>query len=125
MKRTKFKTIKELPLEFDKNKFHFKQVYNRNEWYAYELTDEYGNKWYEVFKEQAVNNFTYDKENGKFITSKEDGHIAYPSNESFGRWAWTTPTMESIQRTIDRKSTWMLNEENESEITEEEESYVI
>lgn len=124
MKRTDFKQVKELPLEFDKKSagFHFKQVRNNNGWYVYEITSKNGGKWYEVFKEMVAKDMTYDKENSKFITSNENGHIAYPGDECFGRWAWCVVNWENVEKIISQKSKSASEEDFEDDDAEEEET---
>ncbi len=115
MKRTDFKQVKELPLEFDKKSagFHFKQIQNENGWYVYEITSKNGGKWYEVFKEQVAKDMTY--ENGKFINSDENGHIAYPGDECFGKWAWCVVNLENVKKVIEKKSSLSIEEEEQTE----------
>lgn len=125
MKRTDFKQVKELPLEFDKKSagFHFKQILNENGWYVYEITSKNGGKWYEVFKEVVAKDFAVDKETGKFSTSIENGHIAYPGDECFGSWPWCVTEMKNVEKIIRQKSKTTLDEEqieNVDEVEEEE-----
>ena len=122
MKRTDFKQVKELPLEFDKKSavFHFKQVRNNNGWYVYEITSKNGGKWYEVFKEQVAKDMTF--ENGKFVVSNENGHIAYPGDECFGRWAWCVVNWKNVEKIIKQKSKTASEEDFEDDEVEEEET---
>lgn len=122
MKRTDFKQVKELPLEFDKKSagFHFKQVRNNNGWYVYEITSKNGGKWYEVFKEQVAKDMTF--ENGKFVVSNENGHIAYPGDECFGRWAWCVVNLENAEKIIKQKTKSASEEDFEDDEAEEEET---
>lgn len=122
MKRTDFKQVKELPLEFDKKTagFHFKQVKNENGWYVYEITSKNGGKWYEVFKEQVAKDMTF--ENGKFVVSNENGHIAYPGDECFGRWAWCVVDLKNVEKIIKQKSKTTSEEDFEDDEVEEEET---
>lgn len=122
MKRTNFKQVKELPLEFDKKTagFHFKQVKNENGWYVYEITSKNGGKWYEVFKEQVAKDMTF--ENGKFVVSNENGHIAYPGDECFGRWAWCVVDLKNVEKIIKQKSKTTSEEDFEDDEVEDEET---
>lgn len=106
MERKDFKTIKELPLEFDKGswKQHYKQIYHDNDWYIYEMTGQYGNKSYEVFSEHISKCFTYDKEQNKFITFDDEGFVAYPSDEIFGSWASAQPSIEGAMAFIEMRT---------------------
>ena len=70
----------------------------------YEVTTQGGSKWYEVFKERVVKDMSYDKQNCKFINSSENGHIAYPSDECFGSWAWNVISIEYAEDIIKKKS---------------------
>lgn len=122
MKRADFKQVKELPLEFDKKTagFHFKQVKNENGWYVYEITSKNGGKWYEVFKEQVAKDMTF--ENGKIVVSNENGHIAYPGDECFGRWAWCVVDLKNVEKIIKQKSKTTSEEDFEDDEVEEEET---
>lgn len=122
MKRTDFKQVKELPLEFDKKTagFHFKQVKNENGWYVYDITSKNGGKWYEVFKEQVAKDMTF--ENGKFVVSNENGHIAYPGDECFGRWAWCVVDLKNVEKIIKQKSKTTSEEDFEDDEVEDEET---
>lgn len=122
MKREDFKQVKELPLEFDKKTigFHFRQVRNNDGWYIYEVSNKNGGKWYEVFKEQASKDFSVDTNTGKFLTSKENGHIAYPGDECFGKWAWSVVSIENAEEIIKKKSKILSDEElNEDDFEED------
>ncbi|AMR34254.1 hypothetical protein A0256_23775 [Mucilaginibacter sp. PAMC 26640] len=73
----------ELPLYFDGRGevkgFVFKQVKRSNTAYLYEVSDTFGNKWYEVFKRKI---------NARF------GNIVYPKQDAFGVSAWSARTFE-------------------------------
>lgn len=80
----------ELPLTFEgrgevKN-FSFKQVKRSNTAYLYEVSDTFGNKWYEVF---------IRKINARF------GNIVYPKQKAFGVSAWSARTLELANKRFD------------------------
>ena len=95
MKRSDFLSVKELQKDFmgkrEMKGIHFKQVYNDQDWYIYELTQN-GYTWFEVFKEKICCSFTVI--DGKFITSHSVGMVKYPSMNDFGNWAWTASTFD-------------------------------
>jgi hypothetical protein len=66
--------------------FSFKQVKRSNTAYLYEVSDTFGNKWYEVF---------IRKTNARF------GNIAYPNQNAFGVSAWSARTMEKANKRFD------------------------
>ena len=81
---------KELPLTFEGRGevkgFSFKQVKRSNTAHLYEVSDTFGNKWYEVF---------IRKENARF------GNIAYPKQKAFGVSAWSARTIEKAIKRFD------------------------
>jgi hypothetical protein len=73
----------ELPLTFEGKGevkgFTFRQVKRSNTAYLYEVSDTFGNKWYEVFTHKI---------NARF------GNIVYPKQNAFGISAWSCRTIE-------------------------------
>jgi hypothetical protein len=88
---------RELPLEF-KGKgevlgYNFKQVFNGNQWYIYQVSREGKVSHFEVFKRQEHLAGGYAAEN----------YIAYPKSNAFGLWAWTSKTLEEANELIIKK----------------------
>lgn len=96
--------IKELFIEKDcireGDKFHHKQVFNNGKMYIYQVGYGAGDThpWYEVFKRKIVPDVLNVE--GKLKASETDFHVKYPSNESFGRWAFCCHDIECIKRTM-------------------------
>ena len=107
--------IQELKKEFHKYKdlshFYFKQLdlvhIKGKDWYIYKVAhsldalEKYG--WYEVFQHKTVNKMEYKE--GKFI-KLDDMKVKYPSDEDFGKWAFTFPykyTIEDIIKCISKR----------------------
>lgn len=95
--------IKELFIEKDwhrdGDKFHHRQVFKNGSIYIYEVYYNGSSKpWYEIFKRKVVADIL--KIDGKLVRSDSDFHVKYPSNESFGRWAFCCHDKESVQRAI-------------------------
>ena len=67
MIREDFKTVEELPIDFDgrgsTNGFHYHQVYRKDGWYIYKVTRTYDNgytkEFFEFFKERVVKTSVY------------------------------------------------------------------
>lgn len=62
--------------------FTFTQIKQNGKGYIYHVRDTFGNERYEVFKRV---------ENVRFNT------ISYPKSKSFGKWAWTTSSLEKAE----------------------------
>jgi len=81
--------MKELETEFvgkgQTKGFKFTQIKKTKYGYIYEVSD-LGVVWYEVFKR---------KENVRYLC------ISYPSNKSFGLWAWTTKNLERANEILE------------------------
>lgn len=100
-----FNTIEEL---FDDktcikggDKFRYRQVLNDGQWYIYEVRYLLGKHVsYEVFKRRVVPKSEYDRDNGKFVTVQGVGRVKYPSDEDFGKWAFSCPDIETCERYI-------------------------
>ena len=94
--------IKELFIEKDwqreGDRFHHRQVFNNGKIYIYEVDYVDSNHpWYEIFKRKIVPDVV--KVDGK-LKNGENYHVKYPSNESFGRWAWCCHDIDCIKRAI-------------------------
>lgn len=89
--------IRELPIEFSKKGVQFKQLVKTDEWYIYELSKD-GSVWYEVFKYKLVNLHPLDQE--MEIYDKKE---CYPSDESFGLWAWCCSDWKCVQKVMKRE----------------------
>lgn len=81
--------MKELELNFigkgQVRGFKFTQVKKNEFGYIYKIED-FGRVWYEVFKR---------KENVRYMC------ISYPTNKSFGVWAWTTPKLDKAENILE------------------------
>ena len=84
-----FDVVKELFLERDWNRdgkvFHHRQVFANGSVYVYEVSKPCGAVWYEVFKRRIVPDVA--QVDGKLTKLDDRGHVKYPSDEDFGRWA--------------------------------------
>ena len=68
--------------------FHFKQVYKHDKFYIYKVTDE-NRSYYELIKRTV---------NKDYITRSPVE--SYPTSKSFGKKAWTQPTIAMIIESI-------------------------
>lgn len=110
MIREDFKTVEELPIDFDgrgsTNGFHYHQVYRKNGWYVYKVTRTYDNgytkEFFEFFKERVVKTSVYGDNGWEQVEGL--GKIAYPCDMEFGSIAWTLTTFDGCLRKIAEKS---------------------
>lgn len=68
--------------------FHFKQVYMHDKFYIYKVTDE-NRSYYELIKRTV---------NRDYITRLPVE--SYPTSKSFGKKAWTQPTIDMIIESV-------------------------
>ena len=85
-----FENITELFIDRDWlrgcSEFHHHQVFNNGHVYVYEVRNVNNDTiCYEVFKRKIIADVKYI--DGKFINSDTNGHVKYPCDEDFGRWA--------------------------------------
>lgn len=100
MEREDVKYIVELPVHFKRKGFTFDQIYNSNGWYIYAVTIPKSTiPHYEVFKERIHRHRVY--KNG-WRNVDNVGKVTYPCDESFGRWAWSCPTIEMCMEYINK-----------------------
>ena len=110
MIREDFKTVEELPIDFDgrgsTNGFHYHQVYRKDGWYIYKVTRTYDNgytkEFFEFFKERVVKTSVYGDNGWEQVEGL--GKIAYPCDMEFGSIAWTLPTFDGCLMKIAEKS---------------------
>lgn len=110
MNRSDFKTVEELPIDFDgrgsTNGFHYHQVYRKDDWYIYKVTRTYDNgytkEFFEFFKERVVKTSVYGDNGWEQVEGL--GKVAYPCDMEFGSIAWTLPTFDGCLRKIAEKS---------------------
>lgn len=85
--------------------FHHEQVLKNDYVYVYKVykpeTPRYC--WFEVFKRKIIADVIH--EGSKIYKSKENGHVAYPGNKDFGRWAKNCPTFNNFLKN-DRFDAW-------------------
>lgn len=91
---------KEFKRTSGQTQFFHKQVYNKDGWYIYAVYTEnsISHPFYEVFKEKIVNSIGY-KDNKMYI-KKDVNIVLYPSDESFGKWAWTYNSIKECMKKI-------------------------
>lgn len=89
--KTDDKELKELPIEFigrgEVKGFRFKQIKRSDRAYIFEVSDDFGKFWYEVFTRKIDSRF---------------GKIAYPKSSAFGVWAWSARTMEKAWQRLEK-----------------------
>lgn len=96
--------LRKLEKEFKRGTRTFKQVYNDDSWYIYEVSinykDGYVDKCFEVFKKKVEPLRVYIKDMG-WTKVEGDEMEMYPSNEDFGiNNAWCTSTFERAMRYV-------------------------
>lgn len=93
-------SIEKLPVEFigrgEVSGSKFKQVFESDNAYIYDVETKEGSKHYEVFKKQTTA-ICIDFNNRKF--SETEFKEIYPKSNNFGVTAWTT---KSIDRAFDK-----------------------
>lgn len=78
-------------------KFYHEQVFNNGKAYIYAVGYNKGERlWFEVFKRKVVPNIT--NVNGKIVRLEDKGHVAYPCDNDFGKWARNCTTFEQAMQ---------------------------
>lgn len=92
----------ELLEEFTRNKLVYKQVVKTDSYYVYEICDTI--PYYEVFTRRLRNLRKRTECALNSIGNTEFKYVKYPSDEDFGKWAWTARTMDKINEIIKREN---------------------
>lgn len=84
----------ELKKEFKKSQGTFTQVFKDERIVVYQVSNKYENGttviWYEIFKYKVHQPNAYH----------DDEYEMYPSDESFGSWAWCCSTPKSVEKIL-------------------------
>lgn len=88
--------MRKLEPHFTKNEISFTEVFHNMECVIYICKNKYGASWYEIFRYKVLPPTVIL---GRNVPERE----AYPTNDAFGRWAWTTPNKKGLKRIMSER----------------------
>lgn len=92
--------IKRIPESFTRKGVKYDRV-EVGETYMIYRGELFGAYWYELFQRRVSNPGqmrVVDKDSGETSVIEMSASETFPSDESFGKWAWTLPDLESARK---------------------------